>query len=137
MRTVLVPVGHEIEASRALSRVAGLAARGGDRVVVLHVHETERDAKGCVRTQQEPDLDCIAAIVARTLRGAGIPADWQSVTADVGELATAIAAVAADVHAEVVVVGDVPTWLSTHQGVHAQLERLLPDTQVVAVRNPC
>ncbi|BEP14092.1 hypothetical protein acdb102_24030 [Acidothermaceae bacterium B102] len=137
MTTVLVPVGHEIEASRAVSRVVGLVDRGVDRVVVLHVHESVRDAVGSARVQPEPGLDCIAAIVARTLRGAGISADWRSVRAEVGELATAIAGVASDVDADVVVVGDVPTWLSTHHGVREQLETLLPGTQVVPVRNPC
>jgi len=137
MTTVLVPVGHVIEASRAVSRVVGLVVPGVDHVVVLHVHELAGDAAGSAFSQQEPDHDCIAAIVARTLRGAGIPADWRSVDADIGGLATAIATVAADVSADVVVVGDAPTWLSTHHGVHDRLARLLPGAQVMPVRNPC
>jgi len=137
MTTVLVPVGHEIEASRAMSQVARLVHSESDHVVVLHVHERGLTADGGSAAEQEPDLQCIAEIVAHTLRRAGLPAQWRSVTADSGDVATAIAVTAAQVHADVVLVGDSPTWLSTHRGVRAQLEELLSDGRIVRVRTPC
>jgi hypothetical protein len=133
MATVLVPVGHVIEASRAVGRVAELADPGVDRVIVLHVHHNGRHPG---RLQEEPGRDCIARIVARTLCSAGVRAEALTVGADVSDLAAAIAGVAAETKAGTVVVGDAPTWLSAHQGVKAELQRLLPGTRVVPVLTP-
>lgn len=114
-----------------MARVAELAKPDVDRVIVLHVHEAGSGAGG---RAPQTDLGCLAAVVARTLHGVGLPAESMSVVDDLGDLAAAIAVVAGEVHADIVVVGDSPTWLSTHQGVRSQVEELLPGARVVKVR---
>lgn len=133
MTTVLVPVGHQIEASRAMTRVVGLIKTDEDRVVVLHVHEVGEGPDGRP-VDEEPDDRCIAGIVGRTLRQAGIEADWVTATAPYGQLVATIATVAGQEQADIVVVGDDPTWLSTHVPVRVELEGLLPGVRVVGVR---
>jgi hypothetical protein len=117
-----------------VGRVAELADPAVDRVIVLHVHDTGHHDG---HVQEEPDRDCIAGIVAHTLRGVGVPAEALTVDADVSDLAAVIARVAVETKADVVVVGDAPTWLSAHQGVKAELQRLLPAARVVPVLTPC
>lgn len=133
MVTVLVPVGHQIEASRALSQVVRLARTREDRVVVLHVHESGSGRDGRP-VDTEPDERCLAGIVGRTLRQAGLETSWVTAIAPYGRLVETIADVAVQQRADVLVVGDDPTWLSSHPPVRLELEEMLPAVRVIGVR---
>jgi hypothetical protein len=105
----------------------------GDHVVVLHLHEIADPTGTLIATQPEDDRS-LADIVAHTLRQAGVSATSLVRTSTASTLVTTIAAIAEEQHADVVLVGGEPTWISTHERPLAELTRLLPGVRVVAVR---
>jgi nucleotide-binding universal stress UspA family protein len=127
--TVLLAVGDAVEASRSVARVVDRAAHETDcQVVVLHVHETFHGALFSYVLDQEAPGECLAEVVARTFAAQGITARPLIVERPEGGVPAAIADVARQVGATVVVVGAVPGWCRPELATATQVSRLLPTT---------
>ena len=127
--TVLLAVGDAVEASRSVGRIVDRAGRWPDcQVVVLHVHQTVHGALFSYVLDQEAPGECLAEIVARTLAAQGIAARPLIVERPEGGVPAAIADVARQVGAAVVLVGAVPGWCRPELATAAQVGRLLPTT---------
>jgi nucleotide-binding universal stress UspA family protein len=92
--------------SAAVEMVRELAAKTGDRVVVLHVHEFAIGKFGRLR------IDCadgqgerLVSDIVRELRSSGIMADAEVRDADYGHVARTILAVAGEQDARLTVLG--------------------------------
>ena len=127
-----MPVGECLPAAKEIQRVSELARRRGATVVVLHVHDIVR---GRVLSDREPDEDCIATIVSRTLTQSGIPARPQVVASPLVSLPEVIARVASDIGADSVVIGDGSApWTSPRRTSDLVRQCLAPAVELVTVR---
>lgn len=127
--TVLLAVGDPVEASRCVGYVAERAGRApGCRVVVLHVHETRNGGPGACAADDEPAGACLAEVVTRSLVAQGIAARARVVERPSGGVPSAIAEMALQVAADVVVVGAVAGWCRPELATAAEVARLLKGT---------
>lgn len=132
MTTVLLAVRDAVEASRSIQRVVERAGREpGCSVVVLHVHETASDRLGPYHVDAEQNGDCIADSVTRVLQGQGISATSLILDRPEGGVAEAVAEVARDIGADLVVVGAMRGWCRPGVATAAHVTELVGSRSTV------
>jgi nucleotide-binding universal stress UspA family protein len=96
--------GRHVTAAVELAR--DLAAKTGDRVVVLHVHEFAMGRFGRLRVDcADGEGEQLVAAVVADLKAAGISAEGEVREADFGHVARAILKAGHDHHARILVLG--------------------------------
>ena len=105
-KTIVLAVDTTSHVASAAEVTADLAARAGDRVIVLHVHEFAVGRFGRIQVDCiENEGERVADEIVRRLRDAGVTATTEIRKTPVGHIARTIMATADEVGAWMIILG--------------------------------
>jgi nucleotide-binding universal stress UspA family protein len=105
-KTIVLAVDTTSHVGSAAEAAADLAARTGDRVIVLHVHEFAVGRFGRIQVDcAENEGERVADEIVRRLRDAGVSATAEIRKTPVGHIARTIMATADEVGAWMIILG--------------------------------